>query len=128
MKLRITIDGKIYEADVEILESQESAPEYPPYPPAPPAFVPASLPEPLIASHSTELPGNDKECRSPVAGMVMKVNVEPGQSVQPDEVVIVLESMKMEMQISSSQGGVVRNVLVTAGAAVKVSQVMVEFE
>ena len=35
MKLRITIDGKAYEAEVEILEAAESAPEYPPYPPAP---------------------------------------------------------------------------------------------
>jgi len=34
LRLRIKIEGKTYEADVEILDAQESAPEYPPYPPA----------------------------------------------------------------------------------------------
>lgn len=125
MKLRITIDGKSYEADVEILES---APEYPPYPPAQPAFVPATLREPPIEAHAAEVDGSEKECRSPVTGMVIKVNVEHGQNVEANEVVIVLESMKMEMQITAAHSGVVKKVLVTPGTAVKVNQLMVEFE
>ena len=125
LKLRITIDGKTYEAEVEILES---APEYPPYPPAQPAFVPASLPQPQIPAQALDMEGNDKECRSPVTGMVIKVNVERGQSVEPNAVVVVLESMKMEMQITTAHGGVVKDVLASAGAAVKVNQLMVEFE
>lgn len=125
MRLRIKIEGKTYEADVEILDAQESAPEYPPYPPAKPTFVPAALPE---RSTYVEPERNDeKECRSPVVGIVIKVNVEPGQVVEPNAVVVVLESMKMEMQITKSQGGVVKRVLVAPGAAVKVDEVMVEF-
>ena len=126
MRLRIKIDGKTYEAEVEILESQESAPEYPPYPPAQPTFVPAALPEHPI--HLEPERDDEKECRSPVAGMVTKVNVEPGQQVEREAVVVVLESMKMEMQISRPKGGVVKRVLVSPGAAVKVDEVMVEFE
>ena len=125
MKLRITIDGKAYEAEVEILES---APEYPPYPPAEPAFVPAALPEPQIPAPVTGVDGSNNECRSPVTGMVIKVNVERGQTVEPNAVVIVLESMKMEMQITAPHGGVVKDVLVNPGTAVKVNQLMVEFE
>jgi methylmalonyl-CoA carboxyltransferase small subunit len=127
VKLRIKIEGKTYEVDVEVLDAQESAPEYPPYPPVQPAFTLAALPEPLIRSQAV-LAENPKECRSPVTGMVIKVNVEPGKSVPPNEVVVVLESMKMEMQIASAQGGIVKTVLVTPGAAVKVNQIMVEFE
>ncbi len=125
MKLRITIDGKSYEAEVEILES---GPEYPPYPPAQQAFVPATLLEPQIAAQAVNLNRSDKECRSPVTGMVIKVNVEPGQSVEANAVVIVLESMKMEMQITAPHAGTVANVLVSPGTAVKVDQLMVEFE
>jgi methylmalonyl-CoA carboxyltransferase 1.3S subunit len=125
LKLRITIDGKAYEAEVEFLES---APEYPPYPPAQTTFVPAILPEPQIAAQAVDIEKNDKECRSPVTGMVIKVNVECGQSVEANAVVVVLESMKMEMQISALGGGVVKNVLVSPGTAVKVNQLMVEFE
>lgn len=125
MKLRITIDGKTYEAEVEILES---APEYPPYPPAQKTFVPATLPEPEITAQIGDLDENDRECRSPVTGMVIKVNVERGQSVAADEALIVLESMKMEMQITARRGGVVKDVLVSSGTAVKINQLMVEFE
>lgn len=128
MKLRITIDGKTYEADVEILDPQANAPEYPPYPPAQPAFVPASLPEPQIAAQAEDAGASEKECRSPVMGMVTKVNAERGQSVEANEVVIVLESMKMELQITAPHAGVVKGVLVSPGTAVKVNQLMVEFE
>lgn len=128
MKLRITIDGKAYVADVEILEAAESAPEYPPYPPAPSVFVHTALPEPTIAPQVADIESNDKGCRSPVTGMVIKVEVEPGQLVQPNDVVMVLESMKMEMQITAPQAAVVKSILATAGSAVKVNQLLVEFE
>jgi biotin carboxyl carrier protein len=129
LKLRITIDGKAYEAEVEILETEESAPEYPEYPAAPPVFVPAALPEAAIKSdRGAETVNSENECRSPVTGMVTKVNVEAGQTVQPDEVVAVLESMKMEMQIAAPRAGVVKSVLVAPGSSVKVNQLLVEFE
>ena len=127
MKLRITIDGKTYEAEVEILDPGESAQEYPPYPSVQSTFVPATLPE---ASSTSQLDtsDNEKECHSPVTGMVINVNVEAGQIVEPGAVIIVLESMKMEMQVTAPLGGLVRNVLVAPGTAVKVNQLMVEFE
>lgn len=128
MKLRITIDGKAYEAEVEILNDAESAPEYPPYPPGPPAYLAADVPEPIIAAQTAELVANDRECRSPVTGMVIKVQVEPGQIVQPNDVVMILESMKMEMQVTAPHAAVVKNVLVTVGSSVKPNQLLVEFE
>lgn len=128
MKLRITIDGKAYEAEVEILESEEGAPEYPAYPAAPPAFVPAAMPQPVIASVQSDPTNAENECRSPVTGMVTKINVAPGQAVQLEEVVAVLESMKMEMQIVAPRAGVVKTVLVGPGSSVKINQLLVEFE
>lgn len=128
MKLRITIDGKAYEAEVEILDAEGSAPEYPPYPPAPAAYVAADPPDLAIAAQTSDVIANDKECRSPVTGMVIKVEVEPGQMVQQNDVVVVLESMKMEMQITAPLAAVVKSVLVTVGSSVKVNQLLVEFE
>lgn len=129
MKLRITIDGKAYEAEVEILETEETAPEYPEYPAAPPPFVAAAMPEPVIQRvGSPEAANSENECRSPVNGMVIRVNVELGQTVQPEEVVAVLESMKMEMQIAAPRTGVVKSVQVSPGSPVKVNQLLVEFE
>ncbi len=127
MKLRIKIDGKTYDAEVEVLGSQESAPEYPPYPPVQQTFVPASFPQPVSTAH-IDPDANEKECRSPVTGMVVKVHAEPGLTMEPNAVAVVLESMKMEMQITTPCGGVVKNVHVTPGTAVKVNQLMVDFE
>lgn len=128
MKLRITIDGKAYEAEVEILDAAESAPEYPPYPPPPAPYLATDVPAPLIAAQAAEEANNEKECRSPVTGMIIKIEVEPGQAVQPNDVVLVLESMKMEMQITAQQAAVVKSIPVTVGSAVKVNQLLVEFE
>lgn len=125
MRLRIKIDGRTYEAEVEVLDSVESAPDYPPYPPAEPIFTPASLPKPV--AHAEPEYVSDKECRSPVMGLVIKVNVDIGQQVQAEEVVIVLESMKMEMQIAAPIAGIVKSIFVTPGKAVKVNEVMLEF-
>jgi len=129
LKLRITIDGKTYEAEVEILEAEETAPEYPAYPAAPPPLESAAMPEPIVAAAPSLEAGNGaNECRSPVTGMVIKVNVAAGQAVQSEQVVAVLESMKMEMHIAAPRAGVVKNVLVAPGSSVKVNQLLVEFE
>ena len=128
LKLRITIDGKTYEAEVEIVDAGESAPEYPAYPPVSPEFVLAALPDPVNTRATAAQVVNGKECRSPVTGMVIKVNAEPGQEVQANEVLVVLESMKMEMQITAPDAGIVKSVLVAQGSSVKSDQVMVEFE
>ena len=82
----------------------------------------------MIALQDPEAESNEKECRSPVTGMVIRVDVEPGQAVEPNEVVMVLESMKMEMQITAPQAAQVKSVLVIPGSSVKVNQLLVEFE
>ena len=127
MKLRITISGKAYDVDVEILEAAESAPEYPPYPPAPSVYVPVEIPA-SPAAVQTEETHNEQECRSPVAGIVISVEATPGQAVEANQVVIVLESMKMEMRITAPKAAVVKSVFVTPGSSVKVNELLVEFE
>ena len=128
MKLRITIDGKTYEAEVEILEDEESEHPYVPYTPAPVSYTPPPVsftpaPAPVAAM------GNDsKECRSPVTGLVIAVNVEPGQTVQANEVLLVLEAMKMENQVTAPHAATIKSVNVVPGNSVKVHQVLLEFE
>lgn len=128
MKLRITIDGKGYEAEVEILEPAECAPEYPPYPPPPAAYISGEIPVPQTALQAAETENNEKECRSPVTGMVISVDVAPGHDVEANDVLMVLESMKMEMQITAPKAAQVKSVLVIPGSSVKVNQLLAEFE
>jgi methylmalonyl-CoA carboxyltransferase small subunit len=71
---------------------------------------------------------DENVCRSPIAGVVMKVNVQPGQQLQADDLLLVLEAMKMETNVTAPFAGKVKSVKVEPGDAVQVNQVLVEFE
>jgi methylmalonyl-CoA carboxyltransferase small subunit len=128
LKLRITIDGKTYEAEVEILEDEESEHPYVPYMSAPVSYTPAPIsftPAPAPVDTSSD---GGRVCRSPVTGLVITVNVEPGQAVEANDVLLVLEAMKMENQVTAPHAGTVKSVNVVPGNSVKVHQVLLEFE
>jgi biotin carboxyl carrier protein len=127
LKLRITIDGKTYEAEVEILEDEESEHPYVPFTPAPVSYTPPPFPVSSVAAIDTSA-GGGKVCRSPVTGLVITVNVAPGQTVKPNEVLMVLEAMKMENQVAATHEATVKSVNVVPGNSVKVHQVLLEFE
>ena len=61
-------------------------------------------------------------------GLVVRVQVEAGQSVAAGAGVVVLEAMKMENELRAATAGTVRTVRVRAGEAVEKGQVLVEFE
>jgi methylmalonyl-CoA carboxyltransferase small subunit len=84
----------------------------------------APAPAPAVEESAAE----DKLCRSPVTGVVIKVNVEPGQSIQSNDLLMVLEAMKMETNVTACGAGKVKSVRVAQGDSVKVNQVVVEFE
>jgi 3-methylcrotonyl-CoA carboxylase alpha subunit len=58
------------------------------------------------------------ELRAPMTGSVLKVNVAAGDVVKAGDVVIVMESMKMELRIASEIDGVVASVRCKAGKTV----------
>jgi len=127
LKLRITIDGKTYQAEVDILEDEESEHPYVPYTPAPVSYAPPHIPlSPIPFNGASGDLG--KVCHSPVTGLVINVAVEPGQKVEPNDVLMVLESMKMENQVTATHAATVKSVNVVPGNSVKVHQVLLEFE
>jgi biotin carboxyl carrier protein len=113
MKLRITIEGKAYEVDVEVLDEGT---------PATPAPVVPAKPAP-----SPHLPG-ERVCKAPIPGNIVRINVSPGQSVEAGEVVLLLEAMKMQTPIKSPVSGTVKSVRVKEGQAVTQGQLLVELE
>jgi len=61
-----------------------------------------------------------------IAGTVWKIEVNVGDTVAVGQVVIILESMKMEMPVESPTSGLVTSVLVVEGQAVQEGQPVVE--
>jgi len=125
LKLQITVDGNTYEVEVEILEQDDSARPSSYAQPSPPPVVPGAL------SYG-QLDGEDlaamKTCHSPVTGLVIKVNVQPGQQVQQNQLMMVLEAMKMETNLMAPCAATVKAVTVAPGDSVKLNQVVIEFE
>ena len=132
MKLNITVDGNLYEVDVEVFEPDYNFPAY--YPPLQ-ARVPAASPAPAAARPAGRAAAADepvadesKVCRSPLAGMVSRIMAQVGQHIQVNDELLVLEAMKMETVITAPVAGKVVKINAAVGDAVKQGQVLVEFE
>ena len=61
-------------------------------------------------------------------GLIVRVNVNPGDAVQAGQGLVVMEAMKMENELRSSAAGVVKAVHVAPGKAVEKGAVLVELE
>jgi methylmalonyl-CoA carboxyltransferase small subunit len=130
MKLNIEIDGQMYEVEVEIAED-----DYPPQMqdnrPTPAATTIQSVVLRTPHKPGSSLDPDDHEaklCRSPLAGIVVDVPVAPGQQLQVDDLMVVLEAMKMETTVTAPVEGKLKAVNVVPGDSVKVNQVLVEFD
>ena len=59
-----------------------------------------------------------KVIKAHITGTVWKIEVKPGDTVEEGTVVVILESMKMEMPVESEEEGTVAEILVQEGQAV----------
>lgn len=66
----------------------------------------------------TELEEGQEAIESHVAGNIWQVLVEPGQTVKENDVVMILEAMKMELEVTASVSGVIDSICHEAGAQV----------
>ena len=65
------------------------------------------------------------DVRSDINGAVWKIEVDVGDDVAADDVLVILESMKMEVPVTAPAAGRVRAVLAQEGASVVEDQVLV---
>jgi acetyl-CoA carboxylase biotin carboxyl carrier protein len=65
------------------------------------------------------------EVKAELVGTVWKILVKPGDSVEADQELIVLESMKMEIPVIAPRAGVVHEVRVKETDVVAENQVLV---
>lgn len=129
MKLKITVHGVAYEVEVEILDpgddypvAQSALPQVKPRGTATPA---AAVPAPT-AHVAPE--GGRGTVSSPLAGTVSEVRCAIGDAVTKDQVLLVVEAMKMQTSIASPLAGTVSAVKVHEGDTVRENQALVEIE
>jgi methylmalonyl-CoA carboxyltransferase 1.3S subunit len=130
LKLQIKIDGKTYTVEVEVMEEEEIPPpvSYASYQPVSATPTSAAFLSPKRAPVRKRDAADENNCLSPVNGIAIKVNVTVGQQVEPNDLIMVLEAMKMESSVTARRAGLVKSVNVVAGDSVRLNQVLVEFE
>ena len=66
--------------------------------------------------------------KTEIQAVIWKINVEIGQKVDIDDIVVILESMKMEIPIESKYKGVVKEILIKEGDNVNEDQEVIILE
>lgn len=68
------------------------------------------------------------EIKSEIAGKVWQIEAEPGQEVEEDDPVVILESMKMEIPVGAPKDGKITEILVAKDDAVAEGQTVARME
>lgn len=132
MIYKVTLNGKVYEVEVEKGEAVIQA-EYdaalPAAAPAAPAAAPAApAPAAAPASAAPAAQAGANAVPSPLPGNINAVNFSVGQSVKAGDVVIILEAMKMENEIVSPKAGTITKLYVQKGAVVNTGDPLFDVE
>ena len=118
MKYNVKLNGKIYEVEVEkgvasLLKEYDAISAPAPVLPAQPA-----APAPADAVTATVTKGANA-VESPLPGVVMELKVSVGAKVKRGDVVLTIEAMKMENEISANKDGTVTAFYVQKGSKVE---------
>lgn len=123
MKLNIVVGGRTFEVEVKEAEPSTDIELSASTSPIHSSVLPTA-PKPGSSSQIDE----SKVCRSPLAGVVIRLHVKPGDQVRLNDLLLVLDAMKMEIKINAQTSGIVKSVEVVPNDAVKPEQILVSFE
>ncbi|MBQ6847494.1 MAG: biotin/lipoyl-binding protein [Clostridia bacterium] len=113
-RYNVTVNGTAYEITLEAVDAADVK--------AAPA--PAATPAPATAPVPTAAPAGGETVNAPMPGTILAVNVQNGATVKKGDVLMILEAMKMENEISSPVDGTVTSVCVTKGTSVETGTVL----
>ena len=130
----LKVNGREYEVDLQnvstsspsgpTLARQASIPQNAvPKPPAP-----VSSPSSARTRASAPAAPGEMQIRAPMPGLVLDVLVSVGQRVNPGDVLLQIEAMKMENDIKSHAEGTVKEILVAKGTEVLEGDVLMLLE
>ncbi len=70
----------------------------------------------------------ENEIKAPMPGLILEINVKPGQQVKEGESLLVLEAMKMENTITATNDATIKSITVKNGQSVAKNELLIELE
>ncbi len=107
----VTVNGKSYNVEIAGREAKKAAPAKPA---AATAAKPATTPAPAASAPA----GQGTPFKAPLPGTVVDIKVTAGQQVAEGDVVLILEAMKMENEITAEKSGTIVSVSVNKGDSI----------
>ena len=92
---------------------------------APGGAVTDIQPAAAAATSNPAAPATGEEIIAPMAGTVIDVLVQEGETVSENQIVVIIEAMKMETEIRSSSNGTVQAIHIGKGDAIQVHQPLI---
>lgn len=121
MIYKVTLNGKVYEVEVEKGEAVIQAEYEAALPQAAPTAVATAAPaapQAPQASAPQAVAAGANSVTAPMPGTINAVKVTSGQQVKKGDVLFILEAMKMENEIYADKDGKVGQIFVQKGASV----------
>lgn len=116
-KFTVTLNGKDYKVEIKDNAAVVDGTEYS-------ASVKAGFAG--GASAPAAASGTAKQIKAELPGLVLRIEKKPGDKVNVGDVIIVLESMKMEIPVKSGFAGTVAAIPVAQGAQIQAGDVLAE--
>ncbi len=110
---RITVNGTAYDVAVEELGAG-SVPAA-----APVAAAPVAAPAAPKAAPAASGAAGSIKVAAPMPGKILAIKANNGQAVKKGEVIMILEAMKMENEITAPEDGTVASINVGVGDSVE---------
>ncbi len=129
-KYNVTVNGVTYEVLVEEAGVVSAPVTAAPAPVAVPAPTPVATPAPVAAPAPAAKPATSGAAGSikvtaPMPGTILKLNVKVGDTVKANDLVCILEAMKMENEIFAAEGGTVKSIEAAQGSSVNSGDVII---
>jgi biotin carboxyl carrier protein len=114
----VTVNGKAYDVEIVGREPKKVTPAAKPAAApatAPKAAAPAAAPK---AAAPAAAAGEGTPFKAPLPGTINDIKVAVGQQVNVGDVVLILEAMKMENEITAEKAGTITSITVQKGDSV----------
>ena len=118
MILKVTVNGIPYEIEVEVEEQERHA--------VGSIVIGGGGMQTPVATTASVRATSANAVVAPLSGSVSRILVEDGQDIEEGQVLLVLEAMKMETEITAPHAGKVVRVLVEKGDSVAGGEALIE--